>query len=82
MSPDRERIAQALLAQQAPLQQGATDPFMLNQGLESQAAGQRPPLHPLVQAIMQKLGFLNMVRNNGNQTIAGVQDVMNQDPIQ
>lgn len=43
------------------------NPFQLNQGLETQAAGQNSPLDPIMQQIMQKFGLLNMLRNRSNQ---------------
>lgn len=65
----KDDIAQALLQAQAappPPPQAAPNPFILNQSLEQAAAPQRPPLHPLVAAIMQRLGLMNMIRNQGN----------------
>jgi hypothetical protein len=72
-------IAQALLQTQAqappipaiPPSPVAQNPFVLDPALEAQAATQRPPMHPIVAAIMQRLGLLNMIRNQGNASIAG-----------
>ncbi len=60
-------IAQALLqAQAAPPPPVAQNPFLLNQALAQQAAPQNPPMHPIVAAIMKRLGLLNMIRNQSN----------------
>lgn len=66
-------IAKALLQAQAvppppvdPSAASAQNPFVLNQALEQQAAPQNPPMHPIVAAIMQHLGLLNMIRNQSN----------------
>lgn len=77
MTP-QERMAQALLSAQAvvpPTDLSAAgtsptqNPYLLNQALETAAntQGQSAPLHPLVAAIMQHMGLLNIVRNRNNQ---------------
>ncbi len=66
----RDDIAQALLAAQAtPPPPAAQNPLLLNQALEAQAAPMNSPIHPLIAAIMQKFGLLNMVRNQNNATL-------------
>lgn len=66
-------IAKALLQTQAvpppavdPSASLPQNPLMLNQPLEQQAAPQNPPMHPIVAAIMQRMGLLNMIRNQSN----------------
>jgi hypothetical protein len=66
MNGDKEAIARILTTAQAPQTQS---PFMLNTQLEQQAAPMSPPLNPLVQALMQRLGLLNMIRNRRNVNI-------------
>lgn len=73
-------IAKALLQTQAvppPIDPNAApNPLMLNQALEQQAAPQNPPMHPIVAAIMQRLGLLNMIRNQSNAgLVAGDQQL-------
>ncbi len=67
----KDDIARALLATQAitppaPPSAAPANPLILNQSLEQQAAPQNPPMHPIVAAIMQRLGLLNMIRNQSN----------------
>lgn len=69
----KDDIARALLQAQAvpppaldPNAAQAQNPLMLNQPLEQQAAPQNPPMHPIVAAIMQRLGLLSMIRNQSN----------------
>lgn len=70
-------IAQALLQAQRtpvpppdvpvnPTAAPPQNPFALNQALEQQATPQNGPMHPIVAAIMQHLGLLNMIRNQSN----------------
>lgn len=68
----KEQVVQALMASQAVAPPPVSDqpnPYLFNQALEQAAKGQRPPLHPLVQAIMTHLGLLNLIRNRGNQQL-------------
>lgn len=77
----KDDIAKALLQAQAivpppvdPSAAQSPNPFVLNQALEQQAAPQNPPMHPIVSAIMQRLGLLNMIRNQNNASmVAGDQ---------
>ena len=74
----KERMAQALLAVPPgdPTPSGPPpDPinaaFLPDPRLEQAAQVQSgaPPLHPLVRAIMQHMGLLNLVRNQHNQAL-------------
>lgn len=79
----KDDIAKALLQTQAipppaldPNASPAQNPLVLNQALEQQAAPQNPPMHPIVAAIMQRLGLLNMIRNQSNAgLVAGDQQL-------
>lgn len=63
MSDDSLLIAKAL---SAPAPQS---PFVLDQAMEEKAAPLSPPLNPLIQALMQRLGLMNMIRNRRNINI-------------
>ena len=76
MATAKERLAQALLSGPVPTGGGPPpDPAPINpdflpnpqleQAMQAQTGAQ--PLHPLVAAIMNHLGLLNMVRNRTNQ---------------
>ncbi len=77
--PSTNAIAQALTQELAananpgPANPGlappSANPFVLNQPLEQAAAPARTPMHPIVAAIMNHLGLLNMIRNQGNQGV-------------
>lgn len=78
---DRTQIAQALMGS---LGQGTTSQFAVDPTLEAQAAqtGYQAPIHPLVRAIMNRLGVMGMVRNQANQTMAGVGNANTENPFQ
>lgn len=79
MDPEQlARLEEIFVAKQeeelAKQQAGANNPFLLDQVLEKQAAPAQPPMNPLVNALMQRLGVMNMVRNrSNNQMVAGDQ---------
>lgn len=60
-------VAQAAMAQQPQ------NPYLPNQPLEAAAQTQgQTPMHPLVNAIAQRLGLTNLLRNRANtQMVAG-----------
>jgi hypothetical protein len=74
----KDRIAQALMAAGEPVAPVAQqpDPFVLNQFLEQRAQPESPPISPIVNAIMQKMGLLNMVRNRRNQALGDLTQTM------
>lgn len=66
MSDPRQAIAEALSAQavtQPP------NPYQVNQVMEQQAAQNSPPLHPVIAALMNKMGLLAAFRNRRNQPL-------------
>lgn len=66
MSDQRDAIARILANSQQP---AVSSPFLLDQNLEAQAAPLSPPLNPLVQGMMQRLGLLNLIRNRRNANL-------------
>ena len=66
----KERLAKALIDAQA-VGTAPPNPYVLNQSMEQAAQPNSPPIHPLVNAIMQRMGLLNFIRNRRN---AGVVD--------
>lgn len=62
-------IAQALAEQQAPqpMPVPAQNPLMPDPALEQRVAPVAYPVNPLVLAIAQKFGLLNLIRNTQNQ---------------
>lgn len=67
-------LAQAQLVQPPQNPNPNPNPLLPNQALEQQAASANPPMHPMVAAIMQHLGLLNMIRNQNNAAmVAGDQ---------
>lgn len=74
-------IAEALAANAVAPPPAPQNPYVLNQPLEQAAQPDRPPMHPIVAAIMQHLGLMNMIRNRGNQQVVDPQvqaDLLNQ----
>jgi hypothetical protein len=66
----KDQIAQALLAQAVqPPPAAPPNPYALNQPLEQSVADQRPPMNPLITALMNHLGILGMIRNRSNQPL-------------
>lgn len=57
--------------QPMPGQVPTPNPFQLNAPLEAQAQtqGLRPETSPIVMAMMQHMGLLNMIRNRGNEQV-------------
>lgn len=55
--------------QQPPMAQGQPNSFQFNPGLEQQAQGSNNEMHPMIQAMMQKMGLLSMLRNRSNQNV-------------
>lgn len=74
-------IAEALAAGAIPPAAVQPSPLILNQPLEQAAQPDRAPMHPIVAAIMNHLGLMNLIRNRGNQQIVDPQtqaDLLNQ----
>lgn len=61
---------------QGPIPQA--NPYVLNQPLEQAAQPDRAPIHPIVAAIMKRMGLMNMVRNRGNQQVVDPLDMPQQ----
>lgn len=73
MSDPRQAIAEALAAQ--AVAQPRPDPYQVNQVMEQQAAGNSPPLHPVIAALMNKMGLLAAFRNRRNQPLVDVENM-------
>jgi hypothetical protein len=72
---DQASTIKALLQQSRNSGAQGTSPFTPDQSLESQAQAQgQVPMHPLVQALVKKLGLMSLLRNRANtqQTSGGI----------
>lgn len=65
MNDSRQRMAEALMAQQA----SQPNPYAVDQEMEQAAQPMSPPIHPLVAAIMNHMGLLGVIRNRRNQAL-------------
>ena len=73
----KDQIAQALLQAQAlqPPPVPPQNPYAINQPLEQAVADQRPPMSPLITALMNHLGILGMIRNRSNQPLQNPENI-------
>ena len=60
----------------APPPVAPPDPYVLDQQMEAAAQPDSPPIHPIIGAIMQKMGLLNVIRNRRNAALGGNADVV------
>lgn len=68
-------IAQALVGNPQP-PQDPQNPFLPNPGLEQQVSPVAYPINPLILALAQKFGIMNLIRNAQNQKEATLQDLI------
>lgn len=81
-APNDPGLAQAYSQPVSPLPSQAgippSSPFLPNQGLEQQAQAQgNMPMHPIIAALVTRMGLLNMLRNRANQQMVGPTDIGN-----
>lgn len=65
MTEEQQRIAEALMQNQA----ATPPPMQYDPAIEAAAMPNQIPMHPMIAALVKKLGLLGMIRNRANESV-------------